>query len=455
MSKSYLAKGPATIIDTDAQAVDPTKKGERAAPVPKMLVGMDKYWSKDIATQEDEKIFAKTWLCAGRESDVQDVGDWFKFDIGYESIIVVKSTDGVIRAFYNVCQHRGAQLVVDDAGNASKFVCGFHSWTWMNTGELHRIADEETFASEMICDRPGLQPVALDMWSGFIFISLDPNPPPLHSYLTPLPEQLSAYRMEDMVLISDVCVEWNVNWKTALDAFMEGYHIHRRHPEGLGWIEDYHLQHDFFDNGHSRMILPVPVKSKRLKDQHALNDELRAMLSEVGLSPESYEGKAGLIRHALQQRKREWAKEVGLDFSGYSDSQLTDDWNYFVFPNMTFNAHAEGVLVMRFFPNESDPEKCYYHVSVLAHRVDDPNYRMPRYMGAPDIDLSGEVPRPPRIKLKHGEASLSQVLDQDAEFVPRVQKGMKSRGFKGQRLSHQEMRMQAFYEEYDRYMRGK
>ncbi len=79
---------------------------------------------------------------------------------------------------------------------------------------------------------------------------------------------------------------------------------------------------------------------------------------------------------------------------------------------------------------------------------------MPRYMGAPDIDLSAEVPRPPRVKLRHGEASLSQVLDQDAEFVPRVQQGVKSRAFKGVRLSRQEARIRAFYQEYDRLMQG-
>lgn len=418
-----------------------------------LLGDLDKYFDPAHARVEFDRLFARTWLCAGRASDLAKAGDWLRFDIGAESVIVSRQPDGTLRAYYNVCHHRGARLVTDDFGHGQRFVCGFHSWTWNLDGSLHRITDRETFDSGTICDNPPLSRVHVDEWGGFVFISMHGDPPPLTAFLDVLPAQLDAYRMQDMVVIADLSVEWEVNWKTALDAFMEGYHIHRRHPEGLGWIDDYHLQHDLFANGHSRMILPVAVKSPRLKDQDSLNDELRAMLSEVGLDPAAFEGRARDVRGAIQQRKPEWARRVGMDYGRYSPSQLTDDWNYFVFPNLTFNLHAEGMLVMRFRPHPRDVERCYYDVMVLAHRVADPHYRLPRYMGAPDVDLSGEVPRPPRARLRHGDASLGMVLDQDAEFVPRVQQGMRSRGFKGIRLSRQERRVRAFYEEYDRYLR--
>lgn len=454
MTQNIIAKCSDTIIDPNAVEGDPTRKYTNPKFKCDRLIDLDKYYDKSHCQKEFEKLFEKSWLCAGRESDLVKSGDWFKFDLGHESIIIVKGVDDQLRGFFNVCHHRGARLLIEDAGTSAKFVCGFHGWTWNLDGSLQQIPDEESFDPNLVCDRPGLTPVCVDTWGGFVFVSLCPNPPPLDVFLDDLPDQLKAYRMQDMVLISDVCAEWPVNWKIALEAFMEGYHIHKRHPEGLSWIEDYHLQHDFFKNGHSRMILPVPMKSSRLKDRHSLNDDLRMMLEEVGLESINFEGKASAVRKAIQDRKPEWAARVGLDFSSYSPSQLTDDWNYFMFPNMTFNAHAEGVLVMRFLPHESDPEKCYYHIWVLAHKVNDPNYRLPRYMGAPNIDLSAEVPRPPRHKFRHGIESLSFVLDQDAEFVPRVQAGIKSKAFKGLRLSRQEARIRAFYQEYDRYMKG-
>ena len=446
-----LTDEPANIlIDPEADDTNPDRKFPDPEFGPGLITDYDHYFDPAQLGREIDALFATKWLIAGRTQDVAEPGQWFTFDIGPESLIISRASDGELRAFYNVCQHRGARLVLDDFGRSNSFVCGFHSWAWELDGTLKRITDEETFEEAVICDRPGLPQIHVDTWGGFVFVSMAETPPSLAEFLGPLPQLLANYQLEDMVMVSDFSIEWPVNWKVALDAFMEGYHIHRRHPEGLAWIEDYYLQHDFFDNGHSRMILPVGVKSARSSNPKSLTAELTAMLAEVGLDPAEFEGRADEVRAAIQKRKLDWAAEAGMDFTRYTPSQLTDDGNYFIFPNTTFNMHAEGFLMMRFRPHPSDPEKCFYDVSAYAHRVKDPDYRLPLYMGAPDIDLSGVVPRPERVRLKHGEVSVSAVLDQDSEFVPFVQAGMKSRGFKKLRLSRQERRIQAFYQEYER-----
>jgi hypothetical protein len=210
-----------------------------------------------------------------------------------------------------------------------------------------------------------------------------------------------------------------------------------------------------FPNGHGRLIFPLGLRSPRAAAQKALSPDMREMLHDVHLDPDEFEGRADEARPALQKAKRAWARQFGMDFDQLTDSQLSDDWNYNIFPNVTFNIHCDNALMMRFRPHPSDPEKCLYDITVLAARVSDPAYKLPRYMGLPDdVDLSGNAPRPERIYLTHEEADLGLVINQDAAMVPYVQQGVRSEVFKGVRLSEQEIRMRHFYREYDRYLKG-
>jgi phenylpropionate dioxygenase-like ring-hydroxylating dioxygenase large terminal subunit len=282
---------------------------------------------------------------------------------------------------------------------------------------------------------------------------MDEAAPPLETFLGDLPELLGNYRFEDMVVVKDLTAEWPTNWKIALDAFLEGYHAHARHPELLRLVDDYHYQFDMFDGGHSRMIIPMGRKSPRISDRASLTPELRVALADAGLDPADFEGRQEEVRQAILEAKRQWAAGFGLDYSRFTDSQVSDDWNYSIFPNITLNVHPEGVLVMRFRPHPTDPERCFYDTWVLATPVEDRNYKLPFYMGvAPDADLSGNGERPQRVKIQHGEAGLGFVLDQDGEFLPLVQKGIRSAGFRGVRLSRQEVRLLHYYTEYNGYL---
>ncbi|MFT4768758.1 MAG: phenylpropionate dioxygenase-like ring-hydroxylating dioxygenase large terminal subunit [Glaciecola sp.] len=410
----------------------------------------DGYFTKNYQDLEWERLWTKSWLIAGVTADIPELGDYFLFDIGSESLIITHNEEG-IRAFYNVCSHRGARLVTEERGNKKVFVCPFHSWSFHNSGELRRITDEETFQPEVIAHRPGLTPLRCEVHAGIVFICMDDNAPPLQEILG-LPEgYLEAYNIEQMTVVRHVRSEWGSNWKVGVEAFYESYHLHAVHPETRGVMGDLNVQYDLYPQGASRMIVPLGQPSPRAHDQETVNEGLQMMLQEAGVDPEDFTGSAADVRRAIQEGKRQRAERLGLDYSHFSDSQLSDSWATGVFPNVQMGCHPEAIFLMRFLPHKSDPERFYYDTMTLMMPVDDPDYRSPAWMGlAEGTDVSGNT-RPAMEYYSLGEdAQLGMVLSQDAEFLPIVQRGMRSRGFKGQLWGEQEQRLRHFHVELER-----
>ena len=156
----------------------------------------------------------------------------------------------------------------------------------------------------------------------------------------------------------------------------------------------------------------------------------------------------------MQKHKRKLAKELGFDYSSLTDGQLTDSWATGVFPNVQLGLHPEGIFLMRFLPHPRDPERFFYDTMTLCRSSDNPAYRVPDWMGLPeDLDLN-ELKRP---MIEHYEpnepANLGLVLDQDSQLLPRIQKGIKSKGFKGPLWSEQEQRLRHFHCELDLYLK--
>jgi phenylpropionate dioxygenase-like ring-hydroxylating dioxygenase large terminal subunit len=410
----------------------------------------ESYFSRDYMAREWEKMWTRSWLIAGVTADLPEIGDYFLFNIREESIIVTRTEDG-IRAFYNVCTHRGSRLLFEERGNKKVFVCPFHSWSFHNNGELRRITDEETFQPEVVAHRPGLTPVACDVHAGIIFINMEENPPPLQE-MVGLPEgYLEAYQIDRMKVVRHVRSEWGSNWKVGVEAFYESYHLHAVHPETRGVMGDLNVQYDLYPHGASRMIVPLGQPSPRAHDQTTVNDGLKMMLQDAGLDPETFAGTAADVREAIQKGKRERAERLGLDYSRFTDGQLSDSWATGIFPNVQIGCHPEAAFLMRFLPHETDPERFYYETMTLMFPVDDPNYCPPGWMGLPDgTDVSGRVRPETEYYSLEEDANLGLVLSQDATLMPVVQKGMRSRGFKGQLWGEQEQRLRHFHVELER-----
>jgi phenylpropionate dioxygenase-like ring-hydroxylating dioxygenase large terminal subunit len=440
---------PVAIINPDAP---PESLEAKQPPIDNGAERYDKdgYFSREYMAREWDKVWTRSWLIAGVTSDIPNVGDFFVFDIGDESILVTRTEAG-INAFYNVCSHRGSKLVWDERGNRNVFVCPFHSWSFHNTGELRRITDEDTFQPEVVAHRPGLTPVSCETHAGIVFVNMDSNPPPLQETIGLPPGYLEGYNIDNMRVVRHVRSEWGSNWKVGVEAFYESYHLHAVHPETRSVMGDLNVQYDLYPNGASRMIVPLGQPSPRMHDQKTVNEGLRIMLQDAGVDPASFDGTAADVRRAIQAGKRQRADRLGLDYSHFADGQLSDSWATGIFPNVQIGCHPEAVFLMRFLPHETDPERFYYDTMTLIFPADDPDYCPPGWMGLPEgLDVSGRVrPETEHYSIEE-DAKLGHVLSQDSSLLPVVQRGMRSRGFKGQLWGEQEQRLRHFHVELER-----
>jgi len=414
-----------------------------------------RYHAPEFLRLEWERLWPSVWLLAGVTADIPEAGDYFAFEIGHESILVVRQADQGIKAFFNVCPHRGNRVALNELGSIERFTCAFHGWQFECNGRLRSITDEETFAPQLIAHRPGLTEVRCDAVGGLVFVNMDGKAPPLRDWIG-LPEgYIENYQIDRMHVVRHVRSVWNANWKVGVDAFYETYHLPHIHPQTQGVMGDF-SQYDLYPNGFSRMIVPLCVKSHRIGDQESVDAGLRFMMQDAGMNPDEFKGTAREVRPAVQQSKRARARRLGLDhYEKLTDGQLTDSWATGLFPNVQIGMHPEGAFIMRFLPHADDPRKFYYDNITMFRYVDDPTYTVPAWMGLPkDTDVTGRL-RPQVERVPEGQdPDLGEVLSQDVELVAAVGAGSRSRGFKGPLWSEQEVRVRHFHRELDRYLSG-
>lgn len=412
----------------------------------------ERYYDKAFARAEWEKVFARSWLLACPVSDIPESGDFVRFDIGPESFIVVRGNDGDVQAHYNVCPHRGSQLVADDFGSVPRFTCPFHSWRFDLEGRNEAVTDCETFRPEVLCHDTNMTSVRCEVAAGLVFLSMNPDIQPLKEWLAPILPQLELYDIDRMNVVQHRRSDWGANWKGAVDAFAETYHLHAVHPQTQCLMDD-RTQIDLYPGGFSRQFVPFAQPSPRFADQEGINPGLALMLRDAGIDPETFEGSAQETRAAVQRAKRERSAKYGLGYEKFSDTQLSDSTIYSVFPNVQIGCHPEAVFLHRFLPHPSDPNQFTYDTCILYRHVEAPGYAAPAWMGLGDqIDLTGGT-RPDIVRTGLGEPpGLGEVLDQDSDLLPIVQKGARSRGFRGPLWSEQEARLRHFHAQLDRMM---
>ena len=191
--------------------------------------------SPEYFEREREGLFNRVWLYAGREQDVAEPRQFFvwELEVCRASVLIVRGTDGVLRAFHNMCRHRGNKLVREERGTFRGFTCGFHGWTYQSDGRLSGVPAEDRFLDFDKCDY-GLTPVSVDTWSGLIFVNLDPHPEQtLHEYLGEANTSLEGYPFAAFTEHFSYAVDFNANWKVILGAFQEAYHVAFVHKNSL------------------------------------------------------------------------------------------------------------------------------------------------------------------------------------------------------------------------------
>ncbi|MBU6212313.1 MAG: aromatic ring-hydroxylating dioxygenase subunit alpha [Gammaproteobacteria bacterium] len=405
--------------------------------LPTLIIPKERYTSADHMQREWQHMWTKVWLLGGLEADIPEPGDYIATEIGRESILLVRQIDGSVRAFFNVCLHRGNRLRPSGISSAETFKCQYHHWEYGIDGRFVRIPDLDTFPQGAPPCR-GLRGLPCDTWGGFVWFSLDPNVEPLRTFLDPIPQHLDPYQVPKMVLTRDITVEWSCNWKASVDAFNESYHVQGIHPQLLYYLHDLDIQIDCYDR-HNRYLIPFGTVSPRVRKPPSIPDPIKSIMKTAGMDPADYDEPLENLRRDVQAHKRRTGASMGKDYSQLNDDQLTDDYHYLIFPNVTLNVHADDLMLFRQRPHPTDPNQMFYDIWTFELLPD-----------------GAERPaRPKHQHFQHGDKSIGLVLDQDAQNLPGVQEGMHSSGFEGLWIGSQELRIRHFHKVLDDYLEGR
>ena len=196
----------------------------------------DFYFSDRIFHDEKDRIFWREWFCAGRDEDLPPPGNYVSLDVAGESILVVRTPEGSLTAYYNVCRHRGSRLLTEAKGSLTGSIrCPYHAWTYNLDGSL-RTAPYLDEQNEFTRAQLGLHPVGLESWGGFFFVNLSPGEASSRGYdlraqLASAAERVRRYPLPDLRSARRLVYEVEANWKVLLENYNECYHCGPVHPE--------------------------------------------------------------------------------------------------------------------------------------------------------------------------------------------------------------------------------
>ncbi|KQZ63857.1 hypothetical protein ASD67_04725 [Sphingopyxis sp. Root1497] len=403
------------------------------------VVAADHYISPEFAKIEAEKLWYRVWQMACREEEIPNVGDFYTYDIVDQSIIVIRVATDEIKAYYNVCPHRG-RTITEGCGHAARLFCKFHGWSWKLDGTIAKVVDRHEWPEESLTDDDlNLVPVKVGRWSGWVYINMDPDSISLEEHLAPAKAYLDPYDIGGMNYHWRKSTIFDCNWKVALEAFNEGYHVQTTHNQMLRYMDDWTQsyargRHSHFGYWES---MPMGSRSARLTDGKPTEDirpgirdymEDMAATLNAGSSVQTVFAARRVEQEVppgtppmevlakFGQYIYENAASQGLQWPSITPEQMYAagvDWH--LFPNQIMLMGPTGLLGYRARPFGNDPDKCVWDV-----------YSLQRYP-------EGQVPKVEHEwSQDHGDVDFwGLILTQDYQNMGQVQKGMKSKGFKG------------------------
>ncbi|MGE0005827.1 MAG: aromatic ring-hydroxylating dioxygenase subunit alpha [Parvibaculaceae bacterium] len=190
------------------------------------------YTSEAFLARELDTIFAREWVCVGRSSALREPGDYVTYDVAGQPIVVLRDRDGTLKAFSNVCLHRMSTLL-EGQGNAKSIVCRYHAWTYNLDGTL-RGAPFMKPTTGFCKENYRLPAIRSEEWLGWIYVTLNPQAPPVAETLKPLEGMIAHYGMENYIECFRETHVWDTNWKVLAENFMESYHLPVCHAATVG-----------------------------------------------------------------------------------------------------------------------------------------------------------------------------------------------------------------------------
>lgn len=433
---------------------------ESAIPLSNAPLPIEPYISADFARLERERMWPNVWLFAAREDEMPDPGDTVVFDINDKSFLLVRQRDGGVRAFYNVCLHRGRKLRTK-AGHTTQLRCPFHGFTWRNDGSLKEIPCAWDFKHLEGRDM-SLPEVRVNLWQGFVMITENADLPAFTEWVGPVLDQYDHYDMAGRFTAMWVSRRIPANWKATSEAFMEAWHSVTTHPQLLPFLGDANSRYDLYGDFFNRAITPSGVLSPHMsgKDQQYVLDKMNEFAggsdAETNRRYSASEGGTEFdsddpfrARKLLAEANRKgFEKQYGHDYSDKSDSEMLDNFTYNIFPNFSPWIGCIPTLLYRWLPGDT-PDWCTMEIRVLMPTPK--GQKRPR--AAEKVVIPDDQPFS-WAKDVMGEA-LANVFDQDMSNLPYVQTGMKASANGVMELgSYQDSRVRHFQRTLMKYIDG-
>jgi phenylpropionate dioxygenase-like ring-hydroxylating dioxygenase large terminal subunit len=405
--------------------------------------GVEAYTSEAYARAERDKLWTKVWQQVGRVEELPEVGSYLTYDILDDSIIVTRTAADTLKAYFNVCTHRGRKLIDTPPGakNASgrkrAFVCPFHGWTFNGAnGDCTHIREKDDWQGALTDANTRLGEVKVDTWGGWVWINMDPNCEPLRDYLEPAASMLDPFQLQNMRVRWRKWVIFDCNWKVSAEAFNEIYHVDITHPEFVqfgqfqGWAKaqgkhsniGYDAPKNIDPNQQAKLRIgsgDARVSTAKMQNftwEQVNTNTTRTLVDAANrLADELPEGTppGEVLMHWLKSaRAADEARGVVwpvVDPAHVGKSGTA--WQ--IFPNFQIGHAVNNALCYNFKPYGYDPNKCIFEVAVY------------------ELFAKGEEPQTEWEYTPVGDPRWRTVLPQDFSNMAAVQQGMKSSGFKG------------------------
>ncbi len=409
------------------------------ADVPHLIARRDRipsarYYDQTFFDLEGERLWPSVWQMAARLDAIPDVGDWIEYRILDKSVLVVRTRSGV-KAFHNACRHRGVRLGKGQ-GNCARagFICPFHGWRWNSEGENTFVYGKHLFAEDQLAAGDlALPEVRSEVWGGCLFINFDDSAPSYRETIGPLADRFDAHHVGDLKAEWWFAAELPANWKLAMEAFMEGYHTMKTHPQlQRAAPMVYNSLYGHETGGIGVQIDPRMTSAENIAAQvrhlellsegmggmvHAKEVAIARELLEIDLPEDPGEAMMtwfGALGHEITARLRASGENVP-DLNAAKVSHYVHPIE-FLFPHFFLLPMFSSMASYRIRP--LTPESCFFEIWSLTH--------FPQ--GSDHV-----APKQPTI-LPWDSKDFPAIPQQDYANIPEQQAGLHAGGFEFMRL---------------------
>ena len=395
-----------------------------------VTIPASRYIDPAFADLELRRLWPRVWQFACSIDHVSQPGDAYEYRCGPYSTVVVRGEDGLLRAFQNVCRHRGSAICEGAASGLTELRCPFHRWSWDLAGRLREVPSRRGFGS-LPAQEYGLFPVAVDTWGPMVFVDPSNSCGPLSDFLEGVPEDIAWVGLDEFHCDYLVSVPLPGNWKVISDGFSETYHVQGLHREMLPSVDDVNgPQRLWRHHGklEQRYGLPSPRFRVPPEAEVVWASFVEVMGARIGVTdtsaPPPSVPPGETLRDVLAGLLRDVGSSQGVSYDQFTNDQLMTLQQYNLFPNVSLVIFPDLMTVLRSRPGAT-PDDGYLDVV---------NYRRTA-SGRP-------VPRPIDVALPPGQdPGLSLILNQDAGNIARAQRGLHQPGFTRMTLSREECRI--------------